>query len=102
MIVFQQATNWLDAAIAEQRMIGTQAIPPVAHCAVSCSRCSHRRRVRSAAAIAAQGVRLEAEFTIQPADIVSGNEKLNMAFVAGLFNCCPALEPPKETELQVL
>ena len=55
-----------------------------------------------AAAIAAQGVRLEAEFTIQPADIVSGNEKLNMAFVAGLFNCCPALEPPKETELQVL
>ena len=29
-------------------------------------------------------------------DVVNGNQKLNMAFVANLFNTYPALEPPDE------
>jgi len=39
---------------------------------------------------------------VQPSDITSGNEKLNLAFVAALFNACPALEPPKEEEIAEL
>jgi len=52
--------------------------------------------------VAAQGPRMGAEFSLQPTDIVSGNEKLNMAFVAALFNACPGLEPPQEAEVQAL
>ena len=58
--------------------------------------------LQRAAAIAGTGPRLRCEFTIQPADIVSANEKLNMAFVAALFNACPALEPPAEAEMLAL
>jgi len=52
--------------------------------------------------VATNGGRLTTEFRVQPVDIVSGNEKLNMAFVAALFNACPGLEPPKEEEVQAL
>jgi len=34
---------------------------------------------------------------LRPADIVKGNNKLNLAFVANLFNTCPGLEPVEET-----
>ncbi|PIK54826.1 putative fimbrin-like [Apostichopus japonicus] len=33
---------------------------------------------------------------VTPNDIVKGNSKLNMAFVANLFNHYPALEPMEE------
>ncbi|CAI5747396.1 unnamed protein product [Peronospora destructor] len=36
--------------------------------------------------------RLEVETFIKPRDITSGNPKLNMSFVAQLFNTCPALD----------
>merc|ERR1711972_560884 len=36
--------------------------------------------------VAAQGRRLGAEFHVRPDDIVKGNEKLNLGFVAALFN----------------
>ena len=49
--------------------------------------------------VAAQGQRLGADFTVQPADIVSGNEKLNLAFVAALFNACPGLAPPEDLSM---
>ncbi|KAL1519075.1 hypothetical protein AB1Y20_003342 [Prymnesium parvum] len=42
--------------------------------------------------IATNGARMGAEFTIQPEDIVGGNEKLNFGFTAALFNACPGLE----------
>ena len=29
---------------------------------------------------------------VSPGDVVGGNYKLNLAFVANLFNTCPALE----------
>ena len=46
-----------------------------------------------------QGRRMGATgFTIQPADVVKGNDKLNLGFVAALFNACPALEPPDEEQ----
>ena len=40
--------------------------------------------------------RLGAEFSLRPADIVAGNERLNLAFVAAIFNACPGLAPPEE------
>jgi hypothetical protein len=35
-------------------------------------------------------------------DVVSGNYKLNLAFVANLFNSHPALEPASEIDLESL
>lgn len=32
---------------------------------------------------------------VGPADVVSGNQKLNLAFVANLFNNYPALDKPE-------
>lgn len=53
-------------------------------------------RAARAEYVVAQGRRLGNEFHIKPSDIVRGNEKLNLGFVAGLFNSCPALDPPEE------
>ena len=39
---------------------------------------------------------LGVESFIKPKDICSGNAKLNMAFVAQIFNTCPALDPLEE------
>jgi len=39
---------------------------------------------------------------LQPRDIVKGNPKLNLAFVANLFNTHPGLEPLSEEELSAL
>ena len=44
-------------------------------------------------AAAALGV---TQFKISPHDIAKGNEKLNMAFVAAIFNALPGLAPPDE------
>lgn len=46
------------------------------------------------------GEKLGVETFIRPRDIVDGNTKLNLAFVAQLFNKCPGLEPLKEEELK--
>jgi len=39
---------------------------------------------------------------VKPRDIVAGNPKLNLAFVANLFNTLPGLEPLKEEEMKNL
>lgn len=39
---------------------------------------------------------------VKPRDIVKGNPKLNLAFVANLFNTCPGLEPLTEEEKAAL
>jgi len=49
--------------------------------------------------VVAQGRRLGAEFHVRPQDIVKGSEKLNLGFVAALFNACPGLEPLDQSEL---
>jgi hypothetical protein len=39
---------------------------------------------------------------VKARDVVKGNAKLNMAFVAHMFNTCPALDPPEQpVELEV-
>jgi hypothetical protein len=38
---------------------------------------------------------------VRPRDIVAGNPKLNLAFVANLFNTCPGLEPVEEQEVVI-
>jgi plastin-1 len=39
---------------------------------------------------------------VRPRDIVRGNPKLNLAFVANIFNTCPGLEPLTEAEKAAL
>ena len=57
---------------------------------------------RRAAHVVKHGRRLGAEFPLQPKDITSANEKLNLAFVAALFNACPALAPLDEQQAALL
>jgi plastin-1 len=38
---------------------------------------------------------------VRPRDIVAGNPKLNLAFVANMFNTCPGLEPVEEQEVVI-
>jgi len=40
--------------------------------------------------------KIECKKFVRPRDIVNGNAKLNLAFVANLFNTCPGLEPVAE------
>jgi hypothetical protein len=42
--------------------------------------------------------RLGCRAFVRPRDVCAGNEKLNMAFVANLFNNHPKLDPPEENE----
>eukprot|EP00743_Colponemidia_sp_Colp-15_P000426 GILK01000487.1.p1 GENE.GILK01000487.1~~GILK01000487.1.p1 ORF type:complete len:651 (-),score=158.79 GILK01000487.1:343-2151(-) len=42
---------------------------------------------------------LGCEAFIKPSDIVKGNSRLNLAFVASIFNTCPGLDPPTQEEL---
>jgi hypothetical protein len=46
--------------------------------------------------------KIECRKFVRPRDIVSGNPKLNLAFVANLFNTCPGLEPVKEVIVEVV
>lgn len=45
-----------------------------------------------------QADRLSCRQFVSPVDVVSGNAKLNMAFVATLFNKHPALTKPENQE----
>jgi len=42
------------------------------------------------------------QFQIQPADVLRGNEKLNMGFLAAIFNALPGLEATDEAEATAL
>jgi len=44
--------------------------------------------------------KLEVKSFIKPTDIVSGNPRLNLAFVAAIFNQCPGLDPLSKEELE--
>ncbi len=39
---------------------------------------------------------------VSPNDVVEGNSKLNLAFVANLFNTYPALDPPEDFDMEQL
>lgn len=48
-----------------------------------------------------QAEKLGCKQFVTPADVVAGNPKLNMAFVANLFNTYPALHKPESTSYDV-
>lgn len=52
-----------------------------------------------AEAMLVQADRLGCRQFVTPADIVSGNPKLNLAFVANLFNKYPALTKPENEDM---
>ncbi|KAG6587114.1 fimbrin-like protein [Phytophthora cinnamomi] len=61
-----------------------------------CDLCNETVPEERAAHVIQNARRLEVETFIKPRDITSGNPKLNMSFVAQLFNTCPALDVVEE------
>jgi plastin-1 len=57
---------------------------------------------KRAEAVLANAEKLDCNKYVTPKAIVNGNPKLNLAFVANLFNTCPGLEPLSETEKAAL
>ena len=57
---------------------------------------------KRASYVVEQGTRLDAEFQIQPNDILVANKKLNLGFVAALFGACSGLDPLDEEEAALL
>lgn len=49
-----------------------------------------------------QAAKLKCRAFVTPHDVVSGVYKLNLAFVANLFNQMPGLERPDESEMKQL
>ncbi|KAJ0403384.1 hypothetical protein ATCC90586_005328 [Pythium insidiosum] len=62
----------------------------------TCELCHESTAEERAAHVIQNARRLEVETFIKPRDITSGNPKLNMSFVAQLFNTCPALDIVEE------
>ncbi|XP_061658931.1 plastin-3 isoform X2 [Syngnathoides biaculeatus] len=60
---------------------------------------SERDDVKRAEAMLQQADRLGCRQFVTPADVVSGNPKLNLAFVANLFNKYPALTKPENQDI---
>jgi len=50
--------------------------------------------------VIANAKKLEVKSFMKPADIASGNPRLNLAFVAAIFNQCPGLDPLSKEELE--
>ncbi|KAI1882787.1 hypothetical protein AGOR_G00238520 [Albula goreensis] len=48
-----------------------------------------------------QAARLDCKQFVTPQDVVAGHHKLNMAFVANMFNMYPALNKPKNSEIDL-
>jgi len=59
-------------------------------------------RLERAQLVVGHGTRMGAEFKVAAKDIVAANDKLNLGFVAALFNACPGLDPPDEKENELL
>ncbi|XP_076607050.1 plastin-3 [Chaetodon auriga] len=60
---------------------------------------SERDDIRRAEAMLQQADKLGCRQFVTPADVVSGNPKLNLAFVANLFNKYPALTKPENEDI---
>lgn len=54
-----------------------------------------------AAGVLDNGKRLGVHAFIKPNDIVKGNQRLNLAFTASIFNACPGLDPVEE-EIEII
>ncbi|KAI9981366.1 hypothetical protein PInf_009062 [Phytophthora infestans] len=66
-----------------------------------CDVCAESVPEERAAHVIQNARRLQVETFIKPRDITSGNPKLNMSFVAQLFNTCPALDVVEEEVKQL-
>lgn len=55
--------------------------------------------MKRAEAMLQQADRLGCRQFVTPADVISGNPKLNLAFVANLFNKYPALTKPENEDI---
>ncbi|XP_054610393.1 plastin-3-like isoform X1 [Dunckerocampus dactyliophorus] len=66
---------------------------------VNMSGFNERDDLRRAEAMLQQADKLGCRQFVTPADVVSGNPKLNLAFVANLFNKYPALTKPENTDI---
>ena len=62
----------------------------------TCDKCHEADDAGRAAHVLRNAKALGVESFITPKNITSGNAKLNMAFVAQIFNTCPALDPLEE------
>jgi plastin-1 len=51
--------------------------------------------------IIATGRRMGVKAFLRPADICKGNQRLNLAFVAQIFNCCPGLKATDEEVVEM-
>ncbi|KAG9343521.1 hypothetical protein JZ751_013687 [Albula glossodonta] len=56
---------------------------------------------RRAELMLSQAARLDCKQFVTPQDVVAGHHKLNMAFVANMFNMYPALNKPKNSEIDL-
>lgn len=66
-----------------------------------CSLSRHVVSLERASDVISNAQKLNVEVFLKPSDITSGNTKLNMSFVAQLFNTCPALDIQEEDLKQV-
>lgn len=48
-----------------------------------------------------QAARIDCRQFVSPQDVVAGNQKLNLAFVANLFNMYPALKKPADNTIDL-
>ncbi|OQS06921.1 fimbrin [Thraustotheca clavata] len=66
----------------------------------TCDLCREPTALDRATHVIRNAQKLHVDAFIKPGDITSGNTKLNMSFVAQLFNTCPALDQVDVTELK--
>jgi hypothetical protein len=59
-------------------------------------------RTKRAQKMLEQADKIDCKKFVRPADVVNGNTKLNLAFVANLFNHYPALEPVEEVVEEII
>ncbi|KDO19870.1 hypothetical protein SPRG_14900 [Saprolegnia parasitica CBS 223.65] len=65
----------------------------------TCDVCKEPTALERATHVIRNAEKLHVDAFIKPGDITSGNTKLNLSFVAQLFNTCPALDDVDVTEL---
>lgn len=73
-----------------------QIAPVNHHPAVTLSPLSEMSDLKRAEQMLGEAEKLKAREFVTANDVVTGNQKLNTAFVANLFNTYPALDPPAE------
>jgi len=60
---------------------------------------NEQNQLRRAEMVLENADKIDCKKFLRPPDIVNGHPRLNLAFVANLFNCYPGLEPVEEVEI---